>query len=104
MDAGSAPADILIAATHVDERIFECVASCRAQLVHTLEDAKRALREQMYRLIVVDLNFDGVRTFDLLQHVHSLANFKGVPVVCFQASEPGAGFAAALDRLVRSLG
>src|SRR5436190_21961306 len=104
MNAGSAPADILIAATQVDERIFGCLAQYHATLVRTFDDAKRALREHVYHLIVIDLNFDGVRTFDLLQHVRSLAGFERVPVVCLQASEPDAGFASALDRLVRSVG
>ena len=104
MDASSAQADILVAATQLDERIFQCLADYSARLVRTFEDAKRALREQVYRLIVIDLNFDNVRTFDLLQYVRSLADFAEVPVVCLQAAEADVGFSAALDRLVRSLG
>jgi CheY-like chemotaxis protein len=97
-------ADILIAATDLDDRLLECLADCRATFVRTFEEAQRALREHLFKMIVVDLNFDNVRMFDLLQHVRSLADFNGVPVLCVQGSEAGAGISAALDRLVRKLG
>lgn len=103
MTAASA-ADILIAATDVDDRLLECLADCRATFVRTFEEAQRALREQLFKMIVIDLNFDNVRMFDLIQHVRSLADFNGVPVLCVQGAEAGAGFSAALDRLVRMLG
>jgi DNA-binding response OmpR family regulator len=103
MTARSA-ADVLIAATDIDERLLECLADCRARLVRTFDEAQRALREQLFGIIVIDLNFDNVRMFDLLQHVRSLARFNGVPVLCIQRSEAGTGLGAALDRLVRTLG
>ena len=104
MTVACAPDSILIAASEVDERLLECLASCRATFVRTFEDAQRALREQLFRLIVIDLDFDDVRMFDLLQHVRSLARFNGVPVLCIQGSAAGAGITAALDRVVRMLG
>lgn len=103
MTAASA-ADILIAATDVDDRLLECLADCHATFVRTFEEAQRVLHERLFRMIVIDLNFDNVRMFDLLQHVRSLADFNGVPVLCVQGSEACAGIGSALDRLVRMLG
>jgi DNA-binding response OmpR family regulator len=97
-------ADILIAASEVDDRLLECLADCRATLVRTFDEAQRALRDQLFRMVVIDLNFDNVRMFDLLQHIRSLAQCSGVPVLCVQGAEPAAGLGAALDRLVRKLG
>ena len=103
MSAG-ASAEILIAASELDERLLARVAHCRATLVRTFDEAQRALREHWFGLVVIDLNFDDVRMFDLLEHVRSLAHFKGVPVLCVQLAEAGAGMGAALDRVVKRLG
>lgn len=100
----SAASDILIAATDVDDRLLECLADFRTTFVRTFDEAQRALRECLFRMIVIDLNFDDVRMFDLLQHVRSLAAFSRVPVLCVQGSDPGPGLGGALDRLVRMLG
>src|SRR5215510_13464529 len=98
MTSACASDGILIAASEVDERLLECLASCRATFVCTFEDAQRALREQFFKLIVIDLNFDNLRMFDLLQHVRSLARFDGVPVLCIRGADGGTGIIAALDR------
>jgi CheY-like chemotaxis protein len=103
MSAATA-ADILIAASDVDHRLAECLSDCRATFVRTFDEAQRALRERLFRLVVIDLNFDNLRMFDLLEHVRSLARFNGVPVLCVQLAEAGAGIGAALDRLVKRLG
>ncbi len=81
--AAAAP-DILIAATDIDQRLLECLADCRATLVRSFEEAQRALRERWFRMVVIDLNFDNARTFDLLQHVRSIADMNGMPVLCVQ--------------------
>ena len=99
MTAASAT-EVLIAAPDIDDRVLECLADCGATLVRTFDEAKQALRERLFKLIVIDLNFDEVRMFDLLHHVRSLADCDDVPVVCVQASEAGAGLGAAFDRLV----
>ena len=88
----------------MDDRLLECLADCRATLVRTFEEAKQALRERLFKMIVIDLNFDDVRMFDLLHHVRSLADCNDVPVVCVQAAEVGAGLGAAFDRLVKMFG
>jgi CheY-like chemotaxis protein len=103
MTAASAT-EVLIAAPDMDDRVLECLADCRATLVRTFDEAKQALREHLFKLIVIDLNFDEVRMFDLLHHVRSLADCNDVPVVCVQASEAGAGLGAAFDRLVKMFG
>ena len=103
MTAASAT-EVLIAATYIDDRSLECLADCRATLVRTFDEAKHALRERLFKMIVIDLNFDDVRMFELLRHVRSLADCNGVPVVCVQASEAGPGLGAAFDRLVKMLG
>jgi len=103
MTAASAT-EVLIAATDIDDRLLECLADCRATLVRTFDEAKHALRERLFKMIVIDLNFDDVRMFDLLHHVRSLADCNDVPVVCVQASDTGAGLGAAFDRLVKMFG
>ncbi len=103
MTAASAT-EVLIAAPDIDDRVLECLADCGATLVRTFDEAKQALRERLFKLIVIDLNFDEVRMFDLLHHVRSLADCDDVPVVCVQASEAGAGLGAAFDRLVKMFG
>jgi CheY-like chemotaxis protein len=103
MTAASAT-EVLIAATDIDDRLLECLADCRATLVRTFDEAKQALRERLFKMIVIDLNFDEVRMFDLLHHVRSLADCNDVPVVCVQASDAGAGLSAAFDRLVKMFG
>jgi CheY-like chemotaxis protein len=102
--SGCAGNSILFAATEVDERLLECFASFGATFVRTFDDAQRALRDQLFRMIVIDLNFDNVRMFDLLEHVRSLARFNGVPVLCIQGADGEPGITAALDRVVRRLG
>ena len=102
MRAGTA--EILIAATHVSDRLRDCLADCRATIVGTFDEAKRALHERLFRMIVIDLDFDEIRTFDLLQHVRSLAHLDRVPVLCVRSSDAAPGISAALDRLARMLG
>ena len=103
MTAASAT-EVLVAATDIDDRLLECLADCRATLVRTFDEAKQALRERLFKMIVIDLNFDEVRMFDLLHHVRSLSDCNDVPVVCVQASDAGAGLGAAFDRLVKMFG
>jgi CheY-like chemotaxis protein len=103
MTAASAT-EVLVAAPDIDDRVLECLADCSATLVRTFDEAKQALRERLFKMIVIDLNFDDVRMFDLLHHVRSLADCNDVPVVCVQASEAGAGLGAAFDRLVKMFG
>ena len=103
MDACAAE-NVLIAASEVDERLLESLASSRATLVRTFEEAQRALRDQLFRLIVIDLSFDNVRMFDLLRYVRSIARFNGVPVLCIHGGDGGVGISAALDSVVRALG
>lgn len=103
MTAASAT-EVLIAAPDMDGRLLACLADCRATLVRTFDEAKQALRERLFKMIVIDLNFDDVRMFELLRHVRSLADCNGIPVVCVQASEAGPGLGAAFDRLVKMFG
>jgi DNA-binding response OmpR family regulator len=81
--AHAAP-EILIAASDIDQRLLECLADCRAMLVRTFEEAQRALRERWFSMVVIDLNFDNARTFELFQHVCALAERHGAPVLCVQ--------------------
>jgi hypothetical protein len=87
-----------------DTRTLRCLEMYRATFVRTYEEAKQALQDSLFRVVVIDLNFDGGRVFDLLQHIRSLARFDGVPVICVQLAEFTAAFSAALERVVRTLG
>jgi DNA-binding response OmpR family regulator len=82
--APAAP-EILIAASDIDERLLECLADCRAMLVRTFEEAHRALGERWFSMVIIDVNFDNARTFELFQHVRALAErHHGAPVLCVQ--------------------
>lgn len=103
MTGAPAAHGILIAASEVDERVLGCLASGKATFVRTVEEVQRALREQVFRLIVIDLNFDALATFDLLEHVRAFARRNSVPVLCVPGSGGDAGIAEGLDRVARLL-
>jgi DNA-binding response OmpR family regulator len=81
--APAAP-EILIAASDIDERLLECLADCRAMLVRTFEEAHRALGERWFSMVIIDVNFDNARTFELFHQVRALADRHGAPVLCVQ--------------------
>ena len=104
MTAATASAEILFAGVPDGDTRLACLTAHRATFVETFEDAKQALEKTLFRLIVIDVQFDQSRVFELLQYIRSRAGFDGVPVLCVQLDEFTAAFNAALERLVRSLG
>jgi DNA-binding response OmpR family regulator len=55
--------------------------------VRTFEEAQRALAQDSFRLILIDLQFEESRMFELLEHVRTLGNYQGVPIICVQGTD-----------------
>lgn len=68
-------------------RIRESLSEYEVTSVRTFDDARSALQEHDFRLVLIDLQFEEGRMFDLLEHLRSLARCKGVPVVCLQGTD-----------------
>jgi CheY-like chemotaxis protein len=66
----------------MDERLRECLPGQELFFVRTLHEAIVALRRNDFQLLVIDLNFDESRMFELLQYVRALPKYEGVPVIC----------------------
>ena len=76
-------ARVLVAAVpEVDERVRECLPGHELTFVRTMHESISALRRDGFRLLVIDLNFDESRMFELLQYVRVLPKYRDVPVIC----------------------
>lgn len=83
MREDSEKARVLVAAVpEMDERLRECLPEHELFFVRTLHEAIVALRRDGFQLLVIDLNFDESRMFELLQYVRALPKYEGVPVIC----------------------
>ena len=81
-------AKVLVAdVAEMDERIRHCLPGHELTFVRTLAEAVRTLRRDGFGLVVIGLQFDESRMFELLSHVRSLAKYNEVPVVCVQGME-----------------
>lgn len=68
-------------------RIRESLSSYDVTSVRTFDEAQRAVQAHQFRLVVIDLQFDDSRMFDLLEHLRSLGRYQGVPIVCVQGTD-----------------
>ena len=74
--------------------------------VRTFDEAQRALAQDSFRLILIDLQFEESRMVELLEHLRSLGNYKGVPIVCVQGTDRrvSSSIRQNMSRAVRALG
>ncbi len=90
----------------MDEKIRECLPGHELTFVRTMQQAISALRHDGYQLVVISLDFDESRMFELLQHVRALPKYKEVPVVCVhdQIHNLGDAVVKNIDVAVKALG
>ena len=80
------PVRVLVAdVPEMDEKIRECLPGHDLTFVRTMHDAIVGLRRGGFQLVVVGLEFDESRMFELLQHVRALPAYRDIPVVCVHA-------------------
>src|SRR5437870_13665032 len=65
-------------------RLFAIFTGHELTFVTTLADAHQALKADRFNMIMIGVNFDESRMFDLLQHVRADSKYSRVPVVCFR--------------------
>ncbi len=70
------------AVPELDERLRDCLPEHELTFVRTMHQAVAALRRDGFRLVVIDLNFDESRMFELLQYLRALPKYGDVPVIC----------------------
>src|SRR3982751_783130 len=79
-------AKILVAEhARAEPRLVSMLSGHRPIYVHTLAQAREALGEQRFDVLLLGLQFDQARMFDLLRTVHREARYRGLPVVCIHA-------------------
>ena len=69
----------------LDDKLRDCLPGHEISFVRTMHQAVAALRRDGFRLLVIDLNFDESRMFELLQYVRALPKYHEVPVICTYA-------------------
>ena len=81
-------------------RLFAILTGHELTFVTTLADAHTALKADRFNMIMIGVNFDESRMFDLLQHVRADSKYTRVPVVCFRGVvTPDAEFRFALEEV-----
>ena len=65
-------------------RLFAILTGHELTFVTTLAAAQQALKAGRFNMIMIGVNFDESRMFDLLQHVRADSTYSHVPVVCFR--------------------
>jgi CheY-like chemotaxis protein len=70
------------AVAELDDKLRDCLPGHEISFVRTMHQAISALRSDGFQLLVIDLNFDESRMFELLQYVRALPKYQDVPVIC----------------------
>jgi CheY-like chemotaxis protein len=100
-------AKVLIAdVEEMHERIRECLPGHECVFVTSMAEATMALRRDGFSLVVIGVNFDESRMFELLTHVRSLPAYKDAAVVCVQGVDMRMpeSVAHTVDMAVKALG
>jgi len=71
----------------MNAEIRDSLAQCEVTSVRSFEQAQRAVQAEQFELVVIDLQFDECRMFDLLEHLRSLGTYQHVPIVCVQGTD-----------------
>lgn len=83
MGEATGKARVLVAAgPELDARMRECLPGHEIVFVRSMFEAVGALRHDGFQLLVIDLNFDESRMFELLQHVRAQSKYQDARVVC----------------------
>jgi CheY-like chemotaxis protein len=71
----------------INPAIRDSFYGCEVTSVRTFDEAQRALEQQPFRLVLIDLQFEQSRMLELLEYLKSLDGYKDVPVVCLQGTD-----------------
>ena len=83
MGEATEKARVLVAAgPELDARMRDCLPGHEITFVRTMFEAIGALRHDGFQLLVIDINFDDSRMFELLQHIRAQSKYKQARVVC----------------------
>jgi len=87
-------------------RIQDCLPGHECVFVASMTEARAALRHDGFSLIVIGVNFDESRMFELLSYVRSLPAYKDAAVVCVQGLDlmMPEGVLRTVDMAVKALG
>lgn len=100
-------ASVLCAAVpELDDKLRDCLPGHELSFVRTMHQAISALRRDGFELLVIDLNFDESRMFELLQYLRALPKYRDVPVICTYADHLNLSEAVIrnIDVAVKALG
>jgi hypothetical protein len=101
------PPRVLVACVpELDERISGCLPGHHLTFARTMQQAISALRHDSFQLVVIELEFDESRMFELLQYVRGLPAYRQTPVVCVHAEQLNLSEAVMknIDVAVKALG
>jgi hypothetical protein len=90
----------------VDDRLRDCLPGHEISFVRSMHQAISALRHDGFQLLVIELNFDESRMFELLQYVRALPKYRDAPVICVYADHLNLSDAVIrnIDVAVKALG
>ena len=79
---------ILVADTPDGDRRLRAILSGRdLRFVRTLGEAQRALAREQFALVLIGVQFDDSRMFDLLRHLQSSDAHAGCAVACMRSQQ-----------------
>lgn len=70
-----------------DSRLREILAGHDLVVVHTLEEAQRAVERARFDMILIAVHFDDSRMFDLLRYLQASGRHGERPVVCVRSQQ-----------------
>jgi CheY-like chemotaxis protein len=90
----------------INRAIRDSIRGYEVTSVQTFDEAQRALEQQPFGLVLIDLQFEQSRMVELLEYLKSLAGYQDVPVVCLQGTDPRVSDALRqnMSHAVRALG
>jgi CheY-like chemotaxis protein len=90
----------------INRAIRDSFRGCEVISVRTFDEAQRALEQQSFRLVLIDLQFEQSRMLELLEYLKSLDGYQDVPVVCLQGTDRRVSDALRhnMNHAVRALG
>jgi CheY-like chemotaxis protein len=78
---------LLAEGADINPAIRDSLHGCEVTSVRTFDQARRALEQQPFRLVLIDLPFERSRMLELLEYLKRLDGYQDVPVVCLQGTD-----------------
>jgi CheY-like chemotaxis protein len=104
--AGETAKVLMAEGPSMNAEIRDSLSGYEVSSVRTLAQAQDALEHHHFQLVVIDLQFEEFRMFELLEHLRSLDAYQGVPIVCVQGTDRrvSSSIRMNLGHAVRALG